>query len=172
MRWKSQITDKNKNEQSGKNTQLMNLKRTSIAILAVAGLLALSPAGRAQTNTPPGAAGRQGGGGRGNAEAQLTRYKEQLKLTDAQTPKVKAVIEERTKKMQELRGGAGTPEERRTKMQALMEEETKKMKEILTADQFKKYEEMQQQVRGRAGNRRQGGAGGNAGGAGGGQQQQ
>src|SRR5215471_10190530 len=152
----------------------MNLKRTSIAILAVAGLLALSPAGRAQTNTPPAAGGRQGGGaGRGNPEAQLTRYKEQLKLTDAQVPKVKAVIEERTKKMQELRTAA--PEERRSKMQALMEEENKKMKEILTPDQFKKYEEMQQQVRGRAGNRRQGGAGGNGApgaGAGGGQQQQ
>ncbi len=151
----------------------MKLTKTSVAILAIAGLLSLSPSGRAQTNTPPrgGAAGRSAGARGMSAEAQLTRYTEQLKLTDAQKPKVKAVLEEQQKKMQELRGVA--PEERRPKMQALREEETKKMKEILTADQFKKFEELQQQQRGR-GTRRQGGTnapGAPAGGAAGGRQQ-
>ena len=135
----------------------MKLSKTSVAIIAVAGLLALSPSGRAQTNTPPGAGpgGRQGAGRGQSVEAQLTRYTEQLKLTDAQKPKVKELLEDQNKKRQELRNAA--PEERRTKMQALQEDFTKKMKEILTADQLKKFEELQQQQRGR-GNRRQGGA--------------
>ena len=128
----------------------MRLTKTSLAIIAVAGALAFSPSSRAQTNTPP-AGGRQGG--RGNVETQLTRLNEQLKLTDDQKPKVKAVLEEQSKKIQELRSNAAnaSQEDLRAKRQALMQDTSKKMKEILTADQFKKYEESIQQQRGRGG---------------------
>jgi periplasmic protein CpxP/Spy len=148
----------------------MKFTKTSLVIMAVTGLLAFSSSSRAQTNTPPGGPGaRQGNGARGrNAEQQLAQYSEQLKLTDAQKPKVKAALEEQTKKLQELRGDTTmSQQDRRAKMQTIREDLDKKMKEILTADQYKKYEELQQQNRGR----RQGGAGGGAGGgaAGGGQ---
>ena len=126
----------------------MRLTKTSLAIIAVAGALALSPSSRAQTNTPP-AGGRQGGRG---ADQQLAQLSEQLKLTDEQKPKVKTVLEEQRKKTQELRSDTTlAPQDLRTKRQAIMQDTSKKMKEILTADQFKKYEEWMQQQRGRGG---------------------
>jgi periplasmic protein CpxP/Spy len=150
--------------------ELMKFTKTSLVIMAISGVLALSASSHAQTNTPPG--GRQGQGqgagarGRG-AEQQLQQYSEQLKLTDAQKPKVKAALEEQVKKLQDLRADTTmSQQDRRTKMQTIRDDFGKQMKEILTADQYKKFEEMQQQNRGR----RQGGAGGAGGGAAGGGQ--
>jgi len=145
----------------------MKFTKTSLAIMAVAGLLSLSS--QAQTNTPPG--GRQGGGGgqggggqRRSPEQQMTQLSEQLQLTDAQKPKVKAVLDEQTKKMQELRADTGASrEDRRAKLQVIQEDSSKKMKEILTPEQFKKFQEQQQQMRAR-----RNGAGGGAGAPGGG----
>lgn len=133
-----------------------------MAIIAVAGLLSLTPAVHAQTNAP-GNAPRQGGGGGGrgrSVDEQVTALTEHLKLTDAQKPKVKAILEEQQKKMQELRGDTGlSQEDRRSKATAMREETNKKMKEVLTPEQFKQYEEYLQQQRGR----RQGGGGGGGG---------
>jgi Spy/CpxP family protein refolding chaperone len=146
--------------------ELMKFTKTSLIIMAVAGVLALSSSSQAQTNTPPGGRQGQGGGGaRGRgAEQQLQQFSEQLKLTDAQKPKVKAALEEQVKKLQDLRADTTlSQQDRRTKMQTIRDDFGKQMKEILTADQYKKFEEIQQQNRGR----RQGGAGGGA--AGGGQ---
>ena len=156
----------------------MKFTRTSMAVIAMAGLLSLSPAASAQTNTPPGGAPPAGGRGmRGRTvEQQLTQLTEVLKLTDEQKPKIKAALEEQNKKMQELRGDTAlSPEDLRAKRQTITQDTNKKLKEILTAEQFKKYEEWQQQQRGRGrggaggaggagGNRNRGGAGGNAGG--------
>ena len=77
-----------------------------------------------------------------NLEQRLERMTTQLKLTDAQKPKVKAVLEETAKKIKELK-----PEERPAKIKTLREEETKKLKAILTDEQFKKREEMMQRAR-------------------------
>jgi periplasmic protein CpxP/Spy len=125
----------------------MKLTKTTLALAAVAGLLALSPAVSAQptnqsTNAAPPAGGRGGRGGM-SVENQMTRLSEQLKLTDEQKPKVKGVLEEQFKQMQGVRDLP--PEERRAKMPALREEMTRKMKEILTPEQFGKYEASQQQ---------------------------
>ena len=118
-------------------------------MLAAAGLLAFAASVPAQesTNTPPPPGRRT----RVSPEQQFKNLSEQLKLTEDQKPKVKAVLEDQAKQRQELRNVA--PEDRRAKMQALREETTKKFKEILTEDQFKKYEEIQkaQQQRGRPG---------------------
>jgi Spy/CpxP family protein refolding chaperone len=70
----------------------------------------------------------------------MDRLNEELKLTDAQKPKVEALLTAQAEKMRGLRDA--TPEERQEKMKASREEMSKKMKEILTAEQFAKYEKM------------------------------
>jgi Spy/CpxP family protein refolding chaperone len=147
----------------------MKSSKLSLAIIAAAGLLSLAPSIQAQTNTPgTPAPGRRGGAM--NPEARLTAFETALgstnKLTEAQKPKVKAVIEEQVKKVQEIQGQRDSlsQEDLRAKRTALTEETNKKMKEILNADQYKVWEQQAQRGRGA---RRQGGGGG--GGAGGGQ---
>ncbi len=78
-----------------------------------------------------------------SVEQRLERMSTQLNLTDEQKPKVKAVLEETSKKMQ-----AVPQEERREKGRTIREEEMKKFKGILTEEQYKKYEEMSQSMRG------------------------
>jgi Spy/CpxP family protein refolding chaperone len=127
----------------------MKLSRTTLAMIAVAGALALSPSSRAQTNTPPAGGRQQGGRG---ADQQLAQLSEQLKLTDEEKTKVKTVLTDERKKIQDLRADTTlSQQDVRTKRQAIMQDTSKKMKEILTADQFKKYEEWLQQQRGRGG---------------------
>jgi protein CpxP len=113
-------------------------KLSLIAALALGGLVACSTLATAQ-NAPGGKGGKKGY----TVEQQMERLTEQLTLTDAQKPKVKAVLEEQQKKMQELRSETDQ-DTRRTKMQDLRKETEKKMKEILNEDQFKKYQEMSQ----------------------------
>jgi hypothetical protein len=153
------------------NKNDMKINKLSLVVLAAAGLVALSPSLLAQTNTPPAGAppgGRGGGRGAMTAEALLTRLETALgttnKLTEAQLPKVKAILEKEAKDMTALRpagGGAPTPEERAAmapKRQAIQKEVSDGLKAILTPDQFKIYEALPQG--GRAGGRR--GAGGGA----------
>jgi Spy/CpxP family protein refolding chaperone len=142
----------------------MRISKLSLAIIAAAGLLSLAPSMQAQTNAPgTRPPGRRGGM---NPEARLTSLETALgstnKLTEAQKPKVKAVFEEQTKKMQELMGQRDSlsQEDLRTKRTALTEEANKKMKEILNADQYKVWEEQAQRGRGGRGGRRPGGGGG------------
>ncbi|HOX59558.1 MAG TPA: hypothetical protein P5205_02200 [Candidatus Paceibacterota bacterium] len=72
----------------------------------------------------------------------VEQLKKDLDLKDDQVPKVKAALEERQKKMQELRGDTALDQQqRREKMRGLMEESNKKMKGILTEEQYKKYQE-------------------------------
>jgi len=112
-------------------------KFSLIAALALGGLMACSTLATAQdatTNAPAKKGGKRGY----SVEQRLDRMSTTLSLTDEQKPKVKAVLEETNKKMQNL-----APEERREKGRAIREEETKKMKTILTPEQFTKYQEMQ-----------------------------
>ena len=75
----------------------------------------------------------------------------ELELTDAQKPKVEAVLKETEKKNKEIMDDSSTSfEEKRPKMRAAREEEGKKLKEILTADQYKKYEDAMARFRGGA----------------------
>jgi len=118
-------------------------KISLVTALALGSLLLSSPAVLAQDNKD---GGDKGGGRKGRGqftvEQRLERMTTELKLTDDQKPKVKAVLEEQDKKMQGMRDLA--QDERGTKMRELREETNKKMKEILTADQYKQYEEMAQ----------------------------
>ncbi len=123
----------------------MKINKISVMTgLVLGGLMAFSSMAAAQDQKP--------GGGRGrgpSVEQRMERMTEELKLTDAQKPKVKAVLEATAKKGQELRGDTSVPrEERREKMQAIMEQENKQLKEILTPDQYTKYEKMRAEMRG------------------------
>lgn len=144
----------------------MKLTQSLIALMTTVGLLAVSPSLRAQTNTstnsmsPPGRHS-----GVVPMDVQLHRLSEQLKLTDEQRPKVKTVLEERSKQLQALWGDSSlSQEERRSKMRSIEEETNQKMKGILTPEQFAKYQSLFQPRRGRGPYRSNAGSGTNGGG--------
>jgi Spy/CpxP family protein refolding chaperone len=114
-----------------------------IAAIALGGLVALCNTATAQD---------KGGGKRGmSVEERMTRLTEELKLTDEQKPKVKAVIEDENKQMQELRGDTSlSREDRRSKITSMREATNKKLKEILKPDQWDKYEKMQAEMKQKA----------------------
>ena len=127
-------------------------KLSLVAALVLGGLVACSIMANAQEAKGGKKGGGKGGGGGGrpSVDQQVEQMTTELSLTDDQKPKVKAVLEESSKKMQELMSG-GNRTQAREKMQPIMEERTKKMKAILTAEQFGKYEKAQEERRSRMG---------------------
>jgi len=111
-------------------------KLSLFAALALGGLLAGSTLATAQ-ESKEGKDAKAGKRGFPSVQQRLDRMTEELKLTDEQKPKVKAVLEDNDKKMRDL-----PPDERRTKFRDLREEMAKKMKEILNSEQFEKWEKM------------------------------
>ncbi|MBN8216371.1 MAG: hypothetical protein J0L75_06990 [Spirochaetes bacterium] len=85
-------------------------------------------------------------GGHGPTVDQiLEKMTTELKLSDEQKPKVKAVLEEGQKARAALKETA--KEERAEKAKALFAEQDKKMKALLTAEQLPKYEAMQEEMK-------------------------
>ena len=116
----------------------MKINRLSlVAGLALAGLLCLTTAARAQDDNKESKKGKRQ---MPTVEEQMARFDKELSLTDDQKPKVKKVLEDSDKKRKELFESGGS-EEVRPKMRVIGEEQDKKLKEILTADQYKTYEE-------------------------------
>ena len=120
-----------------------------IAALAAGSLLVWSPALRADdTNTPPSTppagappAGQHAPGMRGGPN--IDRLTQQLELTEAQKPKVLAILEAQREKMSALRQDNSLPvEDRRTKMKALRDDMATQMKAVLTPEQFEKWQKM------------------------------
>jgi len=120
-------------------------KLSLIAALALGGLLACCTLATAQdTNATP----KKGKRGMMSIEQQMERMTTELSLTDDQKPKVKAVLEDSSKKRQEIFSDSSLDrQQQREKMQPITEQQTKKMKEILTSDQFEKYQKMMQEMR-------------------------
>lgn len=135
-----------------------------MALLAAGSLLSFSPGLLAQeqkqdSKPADSTANQRPQRGRGaSVENRLAQLSEQLKLTDEQKPKVKALLEEQAKQRTEYRDLS--QEERRTKMRAAREEMNKKMKAILTDEQYKKWE-TSNQGRARRGRANAGGQNGN-----------
>jgi len=123
-------------------------KFSVIAMLALGSLVASSNLANAQE--------KKGGARRGpSVDQRMERMTEELKLTDEQKPKVKAVLEDSDKQRKELFADSNAPrEERREKMRAIMDKESKKLKEIFTADQFAKYEKMRDELRAKGGKKK------------------
>lgn len=122
--------------------------RMAAVLLCSAGMM-MAAGARAQDappqGPPPGGMGR--GGMMMDPGRRAEMMKTQLGLSDDQTTQVKAVFADEQTKMQALRDSGGDPADMRPKMMAIREASTAKLKGILTADQFKKYEEMMQQMR-------------------------
>jgi periplasmic protein CpxP/Spy len=117
-------------------------KFSAVAVLTLGGLLAGSTLATAQEAKP----GQDKGGKRGpGIEQQLERMTTDLKLTDAQKPKVKAVLEKSMEQRQAIRDLP--QDQRREKMRAAMEEQQKKMKEILTPEQLEKWQKQREDMR-------------------------
>jgi Spy/CpxP family protein refolding chaperone len=122
-------------------------KMTLMAALAVGGLLALSPALRADdaTNTPPAGGpppGDRGPGMRGRGPS-FDMVAQRLNLTDDQKPKVKAILDDQQEKMRGLWQDQDlSREDRMAKMNSIREETNTKLKAVLTAEQFQKFQEM------------------------------
>jgi len=121
-------------------------KLSLIAAMALGGLVVCSTLVSAQdaTNAPDKKGGKRGM----SSDQMMEKYTEQLSLTDEQKPKVKAVLEDSGKKRREIfRDSALDQTQKREKFQGTMEAQNKKMKEILTADQYKKYQEMNEKMK-------------------------
>src|ERR1039457_5199027 len=121
-------------------------KLSLVAALAIGGLVACSTLATAQdTVTNSNSEPKKGKRGFPTVEQQMERMTTTLTLTDDQKPKVQAVLEESSKKRQEIMSDTSLDRSAiREKMQPIMEEQNKKMKAILTDDQYTKYKEMNQ----------------------------
>lgn len=137
------MVDANKGERINESTLMKSLKYIA-AMAAGIVLLGGSFTAQAQDSTTTTKREFRKGGGM-SVEQQLERYSKQLDLTDAQKPKVKALLEETSKKRQELSSLTG--QERRDKSRALMVEQDKKLKDILTPDQYAKFEKQRDEMR-------------------------
>ncbi|MGA8185826.1 MAG: hypothetical protein WB819_19535 [Terriglobia bacterium] len=83
------------------------------------------------------------------AADQLARMTKQLKLTDEQQAKIKPIIEEQHNKMMDLRQDTSmSREDRFAKFREVRQESLEKIKPILTPDQQKQWEKIQQSRRG------------------------
>jgi len=95
--------------------------------------------------------GHEAGEGQGramamNPDAMLEHLSTELNLTDDQKTKIKPILEEQSKQMQDLRQNTSAPEQdRRAKMKQIHENTMSQVRAILTSDQQKKLDEMMSQ---------------------------
>jgi hypothetical protein len=139
---------------------MKSTKTILVAALVVGSLFAVNTAVFAQAGG--GGGGAAGGGRRGamTSDAMITRFQTALgetnKLTEAELPKVKTVLDDMIKKNADLRADTTiAAADRATKRTAITTEASDAIKAIVTADQFKIIQPLLQR-----GNRR--GAGGGA----------
>jgi Spy/CpxP family protein refolding chaperone len=90
--------------------------------------------------------------GRMTPEDQLARMNKQLQLTDEQQAKIKPILEEQYKQMMDLRQDTSmSREDRIAKFREVRQQSLEKIKPILTPEQQKKWQEIQEQRRTRRG---------------------
>jgi Spy/CpxP family protein refolding chaperone len=104
--------------------------------------------------------GPQGRGPRMSPEQRLEQLDQTLKLTDDQKSKIKPILEDQQKQMDALRSDSSlSQEDRRAKMRSIMQESNGKIRDLLTDDQKKQFDEMQQRRGPGRGGRGPGGGG-------------
>jgi Spy/CpxP family protein refolding chaperone len=83
-------------------------------------------------------------------DRQLEHLTTELSLTADQQAKIKPILQSQADEMKKLMEDTATSrEEKMPKFREIRESTTKKVSEVLTDDQKKKYEEMQQRFRSR-----------------------
>ena len=70
-----------------------------------------------------------------------------LSLSDDQKAKITPIIAERQEKMKSLASEGGRRRKKAREMKSIMEDSDKKIKALLSDDQKKKYDELQQEMR-------------------------
>jgi Spy/CpxP family protein refolding chaperone len=122
------------------------VKTLFVAVLICTIALGVQAYSLTQEGPPPG--GPAGPGGHWqppSAEEQTARLTKALNLTEEQQAKVKAILEEQHTQMSKLREDSSTaPQDRFAKMRELREKAHSQIKDVLTDDQKKKFEEMEQ----------------------------
>jgi protein CpxP len=150
-----------KNNQFKENRmKVLRISATAIALGAVMlsqTAVAQNPGGGGQRGNPPagqnpGGGGQMGPGGQGGRRPdpaqRVERLASQLNLTEEQKTKAKAIFENEQKQMGELRGNAEmTPEQKKAKSDEIRNTTNTDLRATLTADQQKKFDEMQQKMK-------------------------
>lgn len=96
--------------------------------------------------------GQERNQGRGpmSVDDRVKMLADRLNLSDDQQSKVKSILTDSQKQQQSIRDDSSLSEDdRRSKMRGLRESTNSKIREVLNDDQKKKFDEMQQQMRGR-----------------------
>lgn len=117
-----------------------------IFVFALGGFALQSPASQDQ-DKQSGHAGHMKGGHMPSAEAQLKHITEALSLTDNQQATVKAILEDTHKQANAVMEDKSlSQEDRHAKLRSLHNAAHAKMRDILTDDQKKKFDDMQQKM--------------------------
>jgi Spy/CpxP family protein refolding chaperone len=101
---------------------------------------------------PPGGGDQPQGQRRGmpSVDDQVKMLSDRLNLTADQQTKIKPILEDQRTQAQALRKDDSlSDDDRRTKMRTLRESTNSKIRDVLTDDQKKQFDEMQQQMRDR-----------------------
>ncbi|MBL8228484.1 MAG: hypothetical protein JNL98_08405 [Bryobacterales bacterium] len=136
---------------------MKNRRAIMAAALVAFGLVATGVTANAQEGRRRGGEGRGEGRGERMAEMRVNRMKEELKLSDEQTAKVKTIFADEQKQMLELREkhkveqGQQPSEEARQDMMKVRGKTMDSLKEVLSEDQMKQYTKMQREMMQRAG---------------------
>ncbi len=120
------------------------MTKTLTLVALVAGSLLVGTTLQAQDapKDKPAAGAKGGPGQRGRPN--IEQVAKQLDLTDAQKPKVQAVLDEQYAKTTELRKDTAlSQEDRRAKMKEIRDASNTKLKAILTPEQLTKWEAAQ-----------------------------
>jgi Spy/CpxP family protein refolding chaperone len=118
-------------------------KHIVLVVLALGSLLSFGPAACAQnqTNSPP-ANGQRGA----RLREHFAKVAQELKLTDEQKSKVRAVFREERERFQVLRADTSlTPAQRRAQVKQIRDDINASMRGILTAGQYEKWREMREE---------------------------
>ena len=123
---------------SPRQTSGSTRSRRTLTVLVASFALAVSA-------TP--ALAQQGQGGRQmlDADERLAQLTERLDLTDEQVKELKPIVEEQTKKQEDIfQNASGDRETMRAEMIELQDETMKQYAEVLTEEQMNQYREMMQ----------------------------
>ena len=125
------------------------MKKTQSILIAMLMAMSMVAFGQSAPDAQSTQEGRGEGHGHGrgagmmNPDAQLEHMSSALNLTDEQKAKIKPILEDTSKKMQQLRQDSSLSEQdKRAKMQEIHQDAMSQVKPILNADQQKKFESM------------------------------